>query len=75
MAEEAVRRRQARVREEGERWEEYVAAFLRRRLSEKGFSVYREQELPPSLRQRLLIHAQSLWDTVDLKEGENGSGM
>ena len=39
--------RQRTVREEGERWEEYVTEYLRRELVKRGFSVYRERNFPP----------------------------
>jgi hypothetical protein len=58
--------RQRRVREEGDRWEAYVAKFLRCCLCSKGYSVYREQELPQDLRQSLLLALPCLWDEVDL---------
>ncbi len=58
--------RQRRVREEGDRWEMYVAEFLRDRLSGEGYSVYREQDLPQKFRHRLSLTVPSLWDEVDL---------
>ncbi|MFA4029741.1 MAG: hypothetical protein GDYSWBUE_001035 [Candidatus Fervidibacterota bacterium] len=60
--------RQRTVREEGERWEEYVTEYLRRELVKRGFSVYRERNLPQVLRERLLCKVGSLWGAVDLEE-------
>lgn len=59
--------RQRRVREEGDQWEAYVAKFLRSCLCDVGYSVYREQELPQDLRERLSLALPSLWGEVDLE--------
>jgi hypothetical protein len=58
--------RQRRVREEGDRWEIYVAEFLKDCLSGEGYRVYREQDLPQGLRYRLSLEVPSLWDEIDL---------
>jgi hypothetical protein len=58
--------RQRRVREEGDRWEMYVAEFLKDCLSGEGYRVYREQDLPQGLRYPLSLEVPSLWDEIDL---------
>jgi len=57
--------RQRKVREEGDRWEMYVAEFLEGYLSVEGYGVYREQGLPQELRHRLSLAVSSLWGEVD----------
>lgn len=59
--------RQRRVREEGASWEAYVAKFLSDSLSRDGYSVYREQEIPPEVREQLSLKAGSLWSEIDLE--------
>jgi len=65
--------RQRRVREEGNLWEMYVAKFLEDCLSSEGYKVYREQDLPQGLRDRLSLEVPPLWGEIDLNAiGDTG---
>jgi hypothetical protein len=65
--------RQRRVREEGDLWEMYVAKFLEDCLSSEGYRVYREQDLPQGLRDRLSLEVPPLWGEIDLNAiGDTG---
>lgn len=59
--------RQRRVKEEGDKWEAYVARYLKNWLSDKSYGVYRERELPEELKQHLSLTVSPIWSEIDLR--------